>query len=141
MEKQKYKRGKRFEALRYRIYDVTDYIGLHKKSFVFIVILSIIALGLFNEVTLLANRSHKVVCSYSRADDKMEGHYFHFKSEVRVFVEATPREAPYQIVKAFKGASSRILRSEFPNLLKLPSLWTHSYFVRTAGHVSAETIK
>jgi putative transposase len=61
--------------------------------------------------------------------------------QLHLFVEATPREAPYQIVKAFKGSSSRILRSEFPHLLKLPSLWTHSYFVRTAGHVSAETIK
>jgi len=60
---------------------------------------------------------------------------------LHLFVEATPREAPYQIVKAFKGPSSRILRSEFPHLLKLPSLWTHSYFVRTAGHVSAKTIE
>ena len=60
---------------------------------------------------------------------------------LHLFVEATPRKAPYQIVKAFKGASSRILRSEFPHLLKLPSLWTHSYFVSTAGTVSAETIQ
>ena len=36
---------------------------------------------------------------------------------------------------------SRILRQEFPELLKLPSLWTRSYFVSTAGNVSRETIK
>ena len=60
---------------------------------------------------------------------------------VHLFVEANPRIAPFRIVKAFKGKTSRILRQEFPHLLKLPSLWTHSYFVRTAGHVSAKTIE
>lgn len=60
---------------------------------------------------------------------------------VHLVVETTPREAPYQIVRAFKGRSSRILRQKFPHLLKLPSLWTYSYFVRSAGHVSAETIQ
>ena len=34
-----------------------------------------------------------------------------------------------------------VLRKEFPHLLKLPSLWTHSYFVSTAGNVSNETIR
>jgi REP element-mobilizing transposase RayT len=28
-----------------------------------------------------------------------------------------------------------------PELHKLPSLWTHSHFVSTAGHVSAKTIQ
>lgn len=60
---------------------------------------------------------------------------------VHLLVEANPRVAPFQVVKAFKGKTSRILRQEFPHLLKLPSLWTHSYFVRTAGDVSAKTIE
>ena len=60
---------------------------------------------------------------------------------VHLFVEATPKEAPHEIVRAFKGRSSRILRQEFPHLLKLPSLWTHSYFCRTAGNVSAAVIE
>jgi putative transposase len=59
---------------------------------------------------------------------------------VHLFVEATPKEAPHEIVRAFKGRSSRILRQEFPHLLRLPSLWTHRYFCRTAGHVSAAVI-
>jgi putative transposase len=33
------------------------------------------------------------------------------------------------------------LRQEFPHLLRLPSLWTRSYFVSTAGHVSSHTIQ
>ncbi|MFL0704066.1 transposase, partial [Cylindrospermopsis raciborskii] len=44
-------------------------------------------------------------------------------------------------VKAFKGRSSCLLRRKFPELLKLPSLWTNSYFYSTAGQVSADVIK
>jgi len=40
-----------------------------------------------------------------------------------------------------KGRSSRVLREEFPELLKLPSLWTQSFFVSTAGNVSHEIIQ
>nr|WP_258004442.1 transposase [Cylindrospermopsis raciborskii] len=42
---------------------------------------------------------------------------------------------------AFKGRSSCLLRRKFPELLKLPSLWTNSYFYSTAGQVSADVIK
>ena len=47
----------------------------------------------------------------------------------------------HNLIKAFKGRSSNLLRKEYPELLKLPSLWTHSYFVSTAGNVSSDTIK
>jgi putative transposase len=61
-------------------------------------------------------------------------------NHVHLFIEATVREAPYQVVQAFKSRSSRLLREEFPELLKLPSLWTRAYFAATVGHVSQETI-
>jgi putative transposase len=60
---------------------------------------------------------------------------------VHIFVSASPNISVHKIVKNFKGISSNILRKEFPHLLKLPSLWTHSYFVSTAGNVSNETIR
>lgn len=60
---------------------------------------------------------------------------------VHVFVSANPKVSINQIVNMFKGRSSHDLRREFPELLKLPSLWTHSYFTSTAGHVSSETIQ
>jgi putative transposase len=60
---------------------------------------------------------------------------------VHLFVRSDPYTAPSDIARFMKGRSSRLLREEFPHLLKLPSLWTHSFFVSTAGHVSAETIK
>jgi putative transposase len=60
---------------------------------------------------------------------------------VHLFVEHQPDVAINQVVKAFKGRSSCLLRREFPELLKLPSLWTNSYFYSTAGQVSADVIK
>ncbi len=60
---------------------------------------------------------------------------------VHLFISCPPTLAPHQIMFRIKGASSRILRKEFPHLLKLPSLWTRSYYCGTAGHVSSETIK
>lgn len=60
---------------------------------------------------------------------------------VHLFVSCTPSIAADQIMFRIKGRSSRILRKEFPHLLKMPSMWTRSYFVSTAGNVSTETIK
>ena len=60
---------------------------------------------------------------------------------IHLFISTNPLVSAHKIVKDFKGRSSRILRQEFPELLKLPSLWTRSYFVSTAGKVSNETIR
>ncbi|MCD6263074.1 IS200/IS605 family transposase [Candidatus Bathyarchaeota archaeon] len=60
---------------------------------------------------------------------------------LRLFVSAYPTIPVHKIVKRIKGRSSHILRQEFPELLKLPSLWTHSYFVATIGNVSKEMIE
>jgi len=60
---------------------------------------------------------------------------------VHLFVSADVKSKPEQVVKRFKGRSSRYLRKEFPELLKMPTLWTRSYFLSTAGNVSAATIK
>jgi len=63
---------------------------------------------------------------------------------LHLFVSAYPTIPLHKIVKRIKARSSRILRQEFPELLKLPSLWTHSYFVATIGNIfkiSKETIE
>jgi len=60
---------------------------------------------------------------------------------LHLFISAYPTLPVHKIVKRIKGRSSNILRREFPELLKLPSLWTHSYFVATIGNVSKETIE
>jgi putative transposase len=60
---------------------------------------------------------------------------------LHLFISAHPQLSIPHIVKSFKGRSSHDLRIEFPELNKMPSLWTHSYFVSTAGNVSAESIQ
>ncbi|GAX37863.1 IS200/IS605 family transposase [Nodularia sp. NIES-3585] len=60
---------------------------------------------------------------------------------VHLFISVKPTDTPHLVIKAFKGRSSFYLRKEFPELLKLPSLWTSSYFVSTAGNVSSEAIR
>ena len=61
---------------------------------------------------------------------------------VHLFVRCRPTDTPHLIVRAFKGRTSRVLRTEFPVLRRrLPTLWTRSYFAATAGNVSAATIQ
>ena len=60
---------------------------------------------------------------------------------LHLFISAYPTIPVHKIVRRIKGRSSRILRQEFPELLKLPSLWTHSYFVATIGNVSKEAVE
>lgn len=60
---------------------------------------------------------------------------------VHLFVRANPYTLPSDIPRLIKGRSSRVLREEFRELLKLPSLWTRSYFLSTAGNVSGAIIQ
>jgi putative transposase len=60
---------------------------------------------------------------------------------VHLFVRADPYTLPSDIPRLIKGRSSHHLRKEFPHLLKLPSLWTRSYFLSTAGNVRSEIIQ
>jgi len=55
---------------------------------------------------------------------------------VHLLVEYDEKTTISEVVRAFKGRSSRILREEFPELTKLPSLWTKSYFYETSGKIS-----
>lgn len=61
---------------------------------------------------------------------------------VHLFCSFPPTIAPYQIMYRLRGFTAHELRKEFPELTtRLPNLWTRSYYVGTAGHVSAATIK
>jgi putative transposase len=57
-----------------------------------------------------------------------------------LFVAAAPHWLPTQIVFRLKGASACALRQEFLHLRRMPSMWTTSYFVSTAGTVAADII-
>jgi putative transposase len=61
---------------------------------------------------------------------------------VHLFVAAAPTDAPQYLANQFKGYTSRVLREEFPALKsRLPSLWSRSYYVGSAGHVEDRTIQ
>jgi putative transposase len=60
---------------------------------------------------------------------------------VHLFLNCPPVLAPDQIMFRLKASSSRVLRERYPSLMRLPSLWTRSYFCSTAGNVSSDRIK
>ncbi|MED3620969.1 IS200/IS605 family transposase [Bacillus thuringiensis] len=63
------------------------------------------------------------------------------KDHVHLFLNTPPTLSPADTMAKIKGVTSKRLREEFSHLQHLPSLWTRSYFVSTAGNVSSETIK
>lgn len=63
------------------------------------------------------------------------------RDHAHMFLNCLPTLSPSDVMQKIKGASSKILREEFKELNKMPSLWTRSYFVSTAGNVSSDTIK
>ncbi len=60
---------------------------------------------------------------------------------VHLLIRSNPNTLPSDIPRRIKGRSSHDLREEFPHLRKLPSLWTRSFFLSTAGNVSQESIQ
>jgi len=61
---------------------------------------------------------------------------------VHILCEVDPQFGIHRLVKRFKGRSSRVLREEFPRLKsRLPTLWTHAYFVATVGGAPLQVIK
>lgn len=53
---------------------------------------------------------------------------------VHLLMEVDPQFGVHKAVKQIKGRTSRVLRQEFGWLRsRLPTLWTNSYFVSTAG--------
>ena len=63
------------------------------------------------------------------------------KDHTHMFLNTLPTFSPANIMAKIKGVTSKQLREEFPHLRHLPSLWTRSYFVSTAGDVSSEMIR
>jgi len=63
---------------------------------------------------------------------------------VHLFFSAPPAIAPALAIQWFKGSSARTLLAEFKELKKTHReghLWAPSYYVGTAGQVSAKTIR
>ncbi|MDO4325791.1 MAG: IS200/IS605 family transposase [bacterium] len=63
------------------------------------------------------------------------------KDHCHMFLNCLPAWSPSDIMQQIKAYTSKILREEFVELSKMPSLWTRSYFVSTAENVCSETMK
>ncbi|HAM53328.1 MAG TPA: IS200/IS605 family transposase [Nitrospiraceae bacterium] len=82
----------------------------------------------------LLKEKTKELCLDILAEEIMPDH-------VHLFVNAPPNLSPDQIMHRLKGYTSRRLRQTYAHLKRMPSMWTRSYFVSTAGNVSSKTIK
>jgi len=61
---------------------------------------------------------------------------------VHLLVGIDPQFGIHRLVRLVKGRTSRVLREEFPSLKsRLPTLWTNSYYVSTAGGAPLATIQ
>jgi putative transposase len=60
----------------------------------------------------------------------------------RVYLAAAapPTLAPHSIVCRVKALTSRALRDEFPELTRIPTLWTRAYLVLAGEGMSAEEV-
>jgi putative transposase len=60
---------------------------------------------------------------------------------VHLFVKAMPDYSPAKLAREFMGYTSRHLRQRHKHMTtRMPTLWSRSYYVRGAGHVSDATI-
>jgi putative transposase len=63
---------------------------------------------------------------------------------IHLFISVPPVESPMGIVKILKGVSGLRLFKKYPELKKTlwnGHVWSPSYYVGTAGHVSSKTIQ
>ncbi|MCS4151296.1 IS200/IS605 family transposase [Salinibacter ruber] len=88
----------------------------------------------------IANRLEQVLFDVADEHDWEIGSLAIRPDHVHLFVQADTRHAPYQVIHRFKEKSAHVLRKEFDQLHRLPSLWTRSYFVSTTGKVSEEIV-
>ena len=60
---------------------------------------------------------------------------------VHLVVRVWPSDSAADVLKAVKGITAHELRAKYPQLRKMPSLWTRSYFASTARNISQEAIR
>jgi putative transposase len=60
---------------------------------------------------------------------------------IHLFIKTPPTASPHWVVQQLKGYTSRVLRQEQPQLRRMPTLWTRSYYVESCGHISEDSVK
>jgi putative transposase len=59
---------------------------------------------------------------------------------VYLAVAAPPTLAPHHIICQIKAHTSRVLRDEFPELTRIPTLWTRAYLVMAGESITIEEV-
>ena len=69
----------------------------------------------------------------------------HDRDHVQILFRAEPKSPLSKFINAFKSASSRLLKKEFPQIMERiwggKRLWSKSYCLLTAGGAPPETVK
>jgi putative transposase len=90
---------------------------------------------------LIAERLQEIICDVCNENRWRIIAMEIMPDHVHLLINAKPVDDPATIIRKIKGRAYHHLRKEFPELLKLPTLWTPSYFVSTAGNICTETVK
>jgi putative transposase len=89
----------------------------------------------------IAKRLEQILYEIAKSRDWNIEHIAIQPDHLHLFIRGDSVVPAHDMVRLLKGRSSHDLRKEFPILLRLPSLWTRSYFCATAGNVSAQAIE
>jgi putative transposase len=89
----------------------------------------------------IAIRLERILREVAASHDWNIEHLAIMPDHLHLFIRGDSLTPADEMVRLLKGRSSHDLRKEFPALLRLPSLWTRSYFCATAGNVSAQAIE
>jgi len=79
---------------------------------------------------------HEEVCTYEFKPVAL----IVLPDRVYLAAEAPPTLAPHSIICQVKAYTSRVLRAEFPELTRIPSLWTRTYLVMAGDGLAADDI-
>ena len=66
------------------------------------------------------------------------------EDHVHILVQIWPRESIADVVQKLKGGTSRVIRTEFPELEEFlwgDSFWAEGYFAETVGNVDEEVLR
>ena len=65
------------------------------------------------------------------------------EDHVHILIQIWPRESIADVVKMIKGGTSKVIRTEFPELEEFlwgDSFWSDGYFAETVGNVDEQVV-
>ena len=89
----------------------------------------------------------KEIFTYISEKEQYKLQIIEFKSDkdhLHILFKAQPRSDLSKFINAYKSASSRLIKKEFPLIktqLWKEAFWSRSFFLATSGGVSLETLK